>query len=220
MKHAALGTLAVALGVVLGVVLGATLVNLAPWGAGYAGATHSFPDVADGAYYHEDVEWLLDNDITQGCSEAAYCPNDYVTRGQMAAFLHRMADNVDFGGEPGPQGPEGPEGPAGPEGPPGTDGMDGPPGPQGEPGVSGWEKHSNQTSTNGDDYKAVAVECSSGKMLLGGGASLSTDQGVALVGSYPWTGLGQAWYAEAYEVDDSVGLWSLRAYAICADVAE
>lgn len=55
-----------------------------------ARATHDFPDVPDGAFYHDDVTWIKDRNVTLGCGGGNYCPNDFVTRGQMAAFLHRM----------------------------------------------------------------------------------------------------------------------------------
>jgi hypothetical protein len=91
--------LAISASVAAGFVFGVALINLAPWSAGSVGADHNFPDVANGAFYHDDVEWLLDNDITQGCSATEYCPNDYVTRGQMAAFLHRTAQATGNAGE-------------------------------------------------------------------------------------------------------------------------
>jgi hypothetical protein len=100
----------------LGIVLGAALVNLVPWSVGSVGADHNLFDVGDGAFYDDDVEWLLDNSITQGCSATAYCQNRYVTRGEMAAFLHRIADNVGVAGEPGPEGPIGPKRDTGPQG--------------------------------------------------------------------------------------------------------
>jgi len=54
-------------------------------------ANPDFSDVSPTAYYYDDVTWLADNSITLGCGGNLYCPNDPVTRGQMAAFLHRMA---------------------------------------------------------------------------------------------------------------------------------
>ena len=37
------------------------------------------------------IEWLADQGITQGCNSAGtlFCPDDFVTRGQMAAFISR-----------------------------------------------------------------------------------------------------------------------------------
>lgn len=47
------------------------------------------------------IEKIADEGITQGCGTDRYCPDDYVTRGQMAAFLVRslslgQGDSVDF----------------------------------------------------------------------------------------------------------------------------
>jgi polyhydroxybutyrate depolymerase len=44
----------------------------------------------DNASVHEaDIEGLVAAGITTGCADARYCPDDAVTRGQMAAFLRR-----------------------------------------------------------------------------------------------------------------------------------
>jgi hypothetical protein len=39
-----------------------------------------------------DIEWVYGQGITVGCSAERYCPNDAVTRGQMATFLVRALD--------------------------------------------------------------------------------------------------------------------------------
>jgi len=57
-------------------------------------ATHRFKDVPSSDIFHGDITWLADNDITRGCNPPAndrFCPDDNVTRGQMAAFMHRYA---------------------------------------------------------------------------------------------------------------------------------
>jgi hypothetical protein len=97
-------------------VVGIALATLLAVG-GVAAAAHQFSDVPESHTFHEDIAWLAENDITRGCNPPAndeFCPEDNVTRGQMAAFLHRFADS--FASAPGPQGPEGPQGPAGPQG--------------------------------------------------------------------------------------------------------
>lgn len=46
----------------------------------------------DDSIYQGDIEWLAGRDITRGCNppfEDRFCPDDRVTRGQMAAFLVR-----------------------------------------------------------------------------------------------------------------------------------
>ena len=55
-------------------------------------ASHQFTDVPDSNIFHGDIAWLADNGVTQGCNPPTndmFCPDDYVTRGQMAAFLRR-----------------------------------------------------------------------------------------------------------------------------------
>ena len=41
--------------------------------------------------FQPDIEWLVDAEMTSGCNAAGdrFCPDDRVTRGQLAAFLHR-----------------------------------------------------------------------------------------------------------------------------------
>ncbi|MGH2382219.1 MAG: hypothetical protein ACRDG7_13495 [Candidatus Limnocylindria bacterium] len=42
---------------------------------------------------HEtDINRVAAAGITRGCTETTYCPLQLVTRGQMAAFLHRSLD--------------------------------------------------------------------------------------------------------------------------------
>lgn len=65
-------------------------------------AAHRFSDVPDSNIFHDDITWLADADVTRGCDppdNTRYCPEDQVTREQMAAFMHRLAENrvVDAG---------------------------------------------------------------------------------------------------------------------------
>jgi len=66
-------------------------------------ATHVFTDVSDSAFFSNSVDWMKDNGITVGCnppSNTKYCPNDNVTRGEMAVFLKRVSEkNVVDAGE-------------------------------------------------------------------------------------------------------------------------
>jgi hypothetical protein len=61
-----------------------------------AQASHNFDDVPDSAFYHDEVDFLVDHQITSGCQVAPplYCPEQSVTRGQMAVFLERTAEVV------------------------------------------------------------------------------------------------------------------------------
>jgi hypothetical protein len=60
------------------------------------GAAHAqcagFTDVTPGTLSCQSVEWVKNRGITTGCTSATlYCPNNDVTRLQMALFMHRLA---------------------------------------------------------------------------------------------------------------------------------
>nr|MBO2500913.1 hypothetical protein [Acidimicrobiia bacterium] len=55
----------------------------------------------NGHVFEADIEWLASSGITKGCNPPKndrFCPDDYVTRGQMAAFLVRALSYTDDGG--------------------------------------------------------------------------------------------------------------------------
>jgi hypothetical protein len=52
-------------------------------------ASHQFTDVPTSYTFHGDIDHVYDARITSGCTPTTYCPEDFVTRGQMAAFLER-----------------------------------------------------------------------------------------------------------------------------------
>ena len=55
----------------------------------------------NGSIFEADIDWLAGQGITKGCNPPAndhFCPNSYVTRGQMAAFLTRALGYTDDGG--------------------------------------------------------------------------------------------------------------------------
>jgi hypothetical protein len=54
-----------------------------------APATASFTDVPVGAQFFKEVEALAKSGITAGCTATTFCPEQAVTRRQMAAFLSR-----------------------------------------------------------------------------------------------------------------------------------
>lgn len=59
----------------------------------YAG--HTFNDVSSSHTFHGDIDWLAAEGITRGCNPPAnteFCPDESVTRGQMAAFMKRFHD--------------------------------------------------------------------------------------------------------------------------------
>lgn len=57
---------------------------------GAALASHLFSDVPTSHTFHADISALVAKGVTGGCGGGKYCPNDYVTRAQMAAFLNRL----------------------------------------------------------------------------------------------------------------------------------
>jgi hypothetical protein len=55
----------------------------------------------DFSIFEDDIEWMVEQDITKGCNPPAndlFCPDDVVTRGQLAAFLVRALGYTDDGG--------------------------------------------------------------------------------------------------------------------------
>lgn len=50
-----------------------------------------FSDIT-GTTFEPEILWLYDQSITAGCTQGRYCPDDPVTRGQMATFLTRAFD--------------------------------------------------------------------------------------------------------------------------------
>ena len=62
----------------------------------------SFIDDGD-SVFESDIEWMFAQGITKGCNPPAndnYCPDNYVTRGQMAAFLTRALGLTDQADNP------------------------------------------------------------------------------------------------------------------------
>lgn len=55
-----------------------------------AAAVAGFGDVPDGQYYTAAVQWMVGEGITNGTSPACFSPDGVTTRGEAAAFLHRM----------------------------------------------------------------------------------------------------------------------------------
>ena len=50
-----------------------------------------FSDVPNSSVFCTNVRRLAQLNITYGCGNGMFCPNDYVTRGQMAAFMDRLS---------------------------------------------------------------------------------------------------------------------------------
>jgi hypothetical protein len=60
-------------------------------------ATHVFTDVRDDSTHAPGIEFVAEVGITRGCTDTRYCPNDAVTRQQMATFLHRTSGFAEQG---------------------------------------------------------------------------------------------------------------------------
>lgn len=84
------------LSIALVIGMAAALLSSAP-ASGVAG----FGDVHQGEFFTSAVQWMVDEDITNGTSAGCFSPYDAVTRGQAAAFMWRME------GEPDPRGAHG-----------------------------------------------------------------------------------------------------------------
>jgi hypothetical protein len=66
----------------------------------WTGVSDRFIDI-DGNIFENAIEWLADQGITKGCNPPVndkFCPNDNVTRGEMAVFLVRAMGYTDNGG--------------------------------------------------------------------------------------------------------------------------
>ncbi len=81
--------------VAITVVLVLTSVSTLAWA--YDG---KFDDVEPDNVFWDDIGWMADVGVTKGCNPPEndlFCPKNYVTREQMAAFMHRLSENVVFG---------------------------------------------------------------------------------------------------------------------------
>src|SRR5262245_58911365 len=65
----------------------ATVLSTATFGAAYAGG--GFIDVPQDHPFFWDIAWLAQTGVTNGYDDGTFRPEDPVTRGAMAAFLHR-----------------------------------------------------------------------------------------------------------------------------------
>lgn len=160
-------------------------------------ASHQFTDVDNTNIFHDDIAWMYDNAITFGYGDGTYGPDDNVTRGQMAAFMHRLYNRI---GQDIPEVPDLSELIALVEnevnididtlcdifalseadcaeelaevlrGPSGVDGVDGEDGVDGAPGVSGYTVLNAEERWGPSTGKSeTQFLCPDGKVALGGG---------------------------------------------------
>ena len=72
----------------MALVMAVVMAVLAPVAVIAAGGTFTDDDTS---IFEQDIEWMATNGITSGCGIDLFCPDDNVTRGQMAAFMKRLA---------------------------------------------------------------------------------------------------------------------------------
>jgi uncharacterized coiled-coil protein SlyX len=53
-----------------------------------------FTDVLASSPFCPDVTWMKTYGVTKGCAPSQFCPNENVTRLQMAAFMHRLGNDA------------------------------------------------------------------------------------------------------------------------------
>ncbi|MFT5201875.1 MAG: hypothetical protein ACI9C1_001256 [Candidatus Aldehydirespiratoraceae bacterium] len=75
-----------------------TLLATSLLGTGVATAASGFGDVKTDRFYTEAVAWMVGEDITTGVEPGCFGPAQHVTRGQIAAFLHRL--DTSLGNDP------------------------------------------------------------------------------------------------------------------------
>ena len=56
---------------------------------------NTFDDVEEGRYYTDAVRWMVQWEVTTGTSPVTFDPKEPLTRGQIAAFLWRLAGQPD-----------------------------------------------------------------------------------------------------------------------------
>ena len=123
-------------------------------------------------------------------------------------------------GPAGPQGEKGAQGPVGPIGPTGPTGPQGAAGPQGPSGISGIEyKVSGGVGVPKDKTVGDQVNCTSGKVVLGGGvAQFPSGAPMRVVSSAPGGANGDrtGWSVQVHNQEGAQ--FSAYTWAICANV--
>jgi hypothetical protein len=62
--------------------------------AGMVVAANGFSDVDPGSVHAAGIDAVAAAGVTVGCGGDRFCPNDNVTRAQMATFMHRLSGNA------------------------------------------------------------------------------------------------------------------------------
>jgi len=63
-------------------------------GAGAVWAEHQFSDVPNNSPFHDEIDWMADNGITEGYDDDTFKPTNPVSRQAFSAFLQRYNDRI------------------------------------------------------------------------------------------------------------------------------
>ena len=162
-------------------------------------ASHTFDDVDSNSVFHEAITWLKEAGVTIGCnppSNTEFCPEDNVTREQMAAFMKRLAENrvVDAAQL------------------------------QGQPASDFtqdlvWVETSHTfTQWQDGDEKQAPVLCPGGTLVVSGG-SREEGEDIILVDGYP-DAARQGWVAQYQNSLGSEQTAEVVVYALCAKYSD
>lgn len=177
----------------------------------------------DTSVFEANIEWLAESGVTKGCNppeNTRFCPDDNVTRGQMAAFMQRFAQYL--GAEDGT--------PAQADNASTADNADNADtlgGYDSAAFVSSGVVNRYAEATVADGLSGSAqVSCLEGEVMLGGGAALSAFvSDVNLLSSRPSTEGGEipvdgtaanTWRASATNPAGGTGAIDVRVWAMCA----
>ena len=171
-------------------------------GIGTAHAAFGFDDVNEADTHASGIQWLVDNDITAGCDADSFCPNQFVTRAQMATFMHRLSGDDQAASVFAAN----------------TDAV----GQLAADDVLGARQIVNlEVTLTNDTFENVTVACPNGKVAIGGGIQVQASQGGAISSDwYPVadrpTNDGTGWTASLRTLDDAGHNGFATVYAICA----
>lgn len=178
-----------------------------------AGAAAGFGDVSDDNVHVPGITWVAENDITAGCGDGTnYCPNDSVTRAQMATFMQRLAGHA--------------AGVAASVDAATVGGFTAAELMAGDGGISGASVESSQvTLATGDAFETLTTSCGAGEIALAGGYTLlnGPNEGASL-GASEWfvvsdgpNQAGTGWTVSVrHEAAGPAADRALRVHATCA----
>jgi hypothetical protein len=76
------------------VVVAAFLAGAVLSGTGAVWANHRFSDVPTSHPFHDEIDWMVANGITEGYEDGTFRPTNPVSRQAFAAFLSRYSDSI------------------------------------------------------------------------------------------------------------------------------